>query len=417
MMISSNCLNICIRRSCLTIWVLLLLTVSGRASDPSVMPGWMKKMSFEAGPAYINYSFSTAQLNPGFALRELKIPKIAFKMAFAYKVNPYLSARFAYLMPSAWVTYTIADTNTAPGADPAVFTRPVWMNYAALTFAGHLPLHDRMDVFAEAGAALVTRKGFANEAGVYAINDAVYFSPALGAGMSYVLHPSWSLVASGGWIPSSSIHNQPATRYATLGIRFRPPTADRLPEKKISMHHPRQWLQLGVSSDVAGFGVNHFIASGLKIFWGGRLEVQDGIQLQYQRNIFHTPRWFAIDAGFHVARWRTVPYTNGTHTEQSTVYTLSSYPVLRLNFLQTKPADFYFFYSVAGPSYISRSTINAIDLGQRFIFFDTMGFGAFACKNRKLALELRIGHYSNGNMFPSNPGMKIPLTLLVGTTF
>lgn len=403
---------------------LILLLLSSQlsfASDPSQMPGWMKKMSFEAGPAYIDYAFSSAQLNPGFAVQHLKIPNIAFKMAFTYRATPLFSARFAYLMPSAWVTYTVEDqTAGAPAKDndPAsIFTRPVWMNYAGLTFNTHLPLGSRMEAFAGVGAALVTRKGFVTASGVQALNDAVYFSPMTEVGMSYVLHPSWSLVAAGGWIPSSPSHIQPATSFATLGIRFSPPATDPVTAAVSGMHHPRQWVQVGFSSNVAGYGVNDFISTKLRIFWGGRLQVQDGIQLQYQRNIYHTPRWFAIDAGFHIARWRTVPYLKGTKAEPTTFYTISTYPVFRLNFLQTRPADVYFFYGVAGPSYISKSIINDIDLGQRFIFTDTMGVGAFAGTNRKLAVELRIGHYSNGNMFPANPGAKIPLTLLVGTTF
>ena len=405
--------------------LLVLIPVLCLASDPSEMPGWMKKMSFTAGPAYIDYSFSEAQLNPGFTVNRLTIPNIAFKMGLAYRFNPSLSATFSYLMPSAWVTYTVEDHTPVAGngsAEPVVpapriFTRPVWMNYAGLTLNGHLPVTSRLDASLEAGAALVTRKGFSNEAGIQAVSHAVYFSPLAGVALSYVLHPSWSLVASAGWMPSSENHTQPATRYASLGVRFLPPTTVKAPAKLSTIHHPRQWVQAGVSSNFTGYGVNDFISSKLKIFWGGRVEVQDGIQLQYQRNIYHTPRWFAIDMGVHVARWRAVPYVQEGVTEQHSFYTLSAYPVFRLNFAQTQPADFYFFYSVAGPRYISDSTPNSIDLGQRFIFTDTMGFGAFAGKNRKLAVELRIGHYSNGNMFPANPGVKIPLTLLVGTTF
>lgn len=38
--------------------LLVLIPVLCLASDPSEMPDWMKKMSFTAGPAYIDYSFS-----------------------------------------------------------------------------------------------------------------------------------------------------------------------------------------------------------------------------------------------------------------------------------------------------------------------------------------------------------------------
>ena len=46
-----------------------------------------------------------------------------------------------------------------------------------------------------------------------------------------------------------------------------------------------------------------------------------------------------------------------------------------------------------------------------------MGLGLFMGKNRKLNAEVNINHYSNGNLFPDNDGVKIPLTFMVGMTF
>ncbi|MFT4756882.1 MAG: hypothetical protein ACI91R_001532 [Vicingaceae bacterium] len=38
-------------------------------------------------------------------------------------------------------------------------------------------------------------------------------------------------------------------------------------------------------------------------------------------------------------------------------------------------------------------------------------------KERKLNTEVKIGHYSNGNLFTENDGVKIPLTVNLGYTF
>ncbi|MFI5132231.1 MAG: acyloxyacyl hydrolase [Chitinophagales bacterium] len=46
-----------------------------------------------------------------------------------------------------------------------------------------------------------------------------------------------------------------------------------------------------------------------------------------------------------------------------------------------------------------------------------MGIGVFAGKKRSLNAEIRIAHYSNGNIFPQNNGVMIPLTLAVGYSF
>ena len=46
-----------------------------------------------------------------------------------------------------------------------------------------------------------------------------------------------------------------------------------------------------------------------------------------------------------------------------------------------------------------------------------MGLGIYLGRKRKIAGELRIEHYSNGNLFPQNPGVKVPLGFYVGSTF
>jgi len=46
-----------------------------------------------------------------------------------------------------------------------------------------------------------------------------------------------------------------------------------------------------------------------------------------------------------------------------------------------------------------------------------MGFGGFFGRDRQLNAELNINHYSNGNIFPFNRGVKIPLTFTLGYSF
>ena len=97
--------------------------------------------------------------------------------------------------------------------------------------------------------------------------------------------------------------------------------------------------------------------------------------------------------------------------------TLSLFPVLRFTALRTKGADVYFNYSVAGPTYISKTLLDGQLTGKHFTFQDFMAMGMFAGKNRNLNAELRIAHYSNGNIFTQNAGVKIPLTFNLGYCF
>ena len=91
--------------------------------------------------------------------------------------------------------------------------------------------------------------------------------------------------------------------------------------------------------------------------------------------------------------------------------------MLRFTVLRIKPMDLYFNYSAAGPSYISRLRIDDKESGKHFTFQDFMGMGVYAGKKRNLNLELSINHYSNGNIFPDNAGVKIPLTFNLGYSF
>ena len=98
-------------------------------------------------------------------------------------------------------------------------------------------------------------------------------------------------------------------------------------------------------------------------------------------------------------------------------FTLSAYPLLRFTLVRTKPADFYICYSLAGPTYISRSIIDSLDTGRHFTFQDFIGMGVFVGEHRNISIGVKINHYSNGNVFTDNAGVKVPLTFGFGYAF
>jgi tricorn protease-like protein len=77
----------------------------------------------------------------------------------------------------------------------------------------------------------------------------------------------------------------------------------------------------------------------------------------------------------------------------------------------------YFIYSLAGPTYISTTRLDGLDLGKHFTFQDYMGTGWYIGEKRKISAEIRITHYSNGNLFSSNAGVTVPLSLNLGFSF
>jgi hypothetical protein len=96
---------------------------------------------------------------------------------------------------------------------------------------------------------------------------------------------------------------------------------------------------------------------------------------------------------------------------------LSVYPLFRFTPIRTKPADVYVSYSLAGPTFISKFVIDGRETGRNFTLQDFLGFGFYASKDRHFNAEIRIGHYSNGNILPQNPGIKVPLTFNLGYAF
>jgi hypothetical protein len=146
------------------------------------------------------------------------------------------------------------------------------------------------------------------------------------------------------------------------------------------------------------------------VFWGGNVETKRGVTIDYTRNVFHTRSRFAFDLGASGSYWTS----NG---DEEIFRTLSVYPLLRFFLVRTRPADMYFNYSLAGPTYISRTIIDASDTGARFTFQDFIGWGMFLGRNRRVNVEIGIKHYSNGNMFTRNASIKVPVTLSLGYTF
>jgi len=215
------------------------------------------------------------------------------------------------------------------------------------------------------------------------------------------------------YTPESNNYKQPATTFVGAGGSYHLQKVSSEQIKKTESKNyirPKQWLQVGYTSNLLGYDVNNFIAGKMHIFWGGGAQVQSGMHLTYQRNIFNGPKFFSLDWGVNASAWKT-----NLNDEQ--FFTLSVFPVFRFNYWHAKGFDAYLFYSVAGPAFISKTILDNRKMGGHFLFQDNIGTGLFFGKNRNLNAEIRIGHYSNGNMHIYNDGVKIPLSLNFGYAF
>lgn len=401
------------------IFVLSINLVSAFAQDERAqLPGVLRNAYFGVSIGSINYDFGASQfpILDGYKLKSVDVNHPAVRLVlYGYEFNKYLSAQLTYMRPVSWVFYYYNR-----GTEQNVRSS-VWMNVGGLTVRPQLPISEHFSLNGEFGLGLVTRHGFNALDGTPIISGLTYASVLLGGGVNYHVNNNWRLTLSGAYTPEKTSAKQPATTFISAGFNYK---LKAISEKKLKKAaetgyvNPKQWLQIGYSTNALGYGINNALEK-VCLFWGGNAEVHQGLTLNYQRNIYHAAKVFALDWGVSASSWQTkgVGFNSLSNPNKENFFTLSVFPVLRFNFLRTKPLDAYFYYSVAGPTYISKVILDGADTGEHFTFQDTMGAGVFFGENRNWNAELKIGHYSNGNVFSVNEAVKIPLSLNVGYAF
>jgi hypothetical protein len=369
-------------------------------------PRLLQNSYFGIHAGSIRYRFTGDQLQVGLHTESVQVPHLGVRaLLIGHQFNKFLSAQVSEMRPVEWVKYRNINGD---GIDHSV-----WMNVAGLTLKPQVAVSSRTTVFGEAGLAIVTRKGF-SLGGSSAVADFNGRALLTGGGISFGLSDHWSLVSEIVSASGNSEHRQPRTTFLSGGLNYtmRPLPPEILKKNSDSgFLYPENIIQIGYSSSAMGFGTNDFLSRGrVPVFWAGDVNVARGISVNYQRNTFHTRRTFSLDWGAGLSAWRSE--RNG-----DPFVTASLYPVLEFTLIRARPMDLYFRYSLAGPTYISKSVIDAMNTGRHFTFQDFMGIGIFAGPKRRVNSEVRIVHYSNGNIFTHNPGITVPLNLNVGYTF
>jgi hypothetical protein len=389
-------------------WIVfsILLTVFTATAQPGEKriqyPGALKNAYFGINIGYINYPFSSAQLEPGFTVQSLNIPHIAPRfILYGHKVNKIFSAQISYMRPVDWVIYKNINGDQK--------SHSVWMNVAGLTMAAQIPVHKKFSLFAEAGPGFITRTGFEIN-GKPVIKDAAYITLLTGAGLQYHINEKWDLQINATWSPAHAADKQPHTVFYSTGFNYHlhELSKEKVESKiKSGYYFARQLFQAGYTTNATGYGVNALFSKKIPIFWGGAARVMQGFSLNYQRNIFHARKVFSFDWGAGMGYWKS-------EKKRDDFFTMSLYPVLRFTAIRSKKADLFFEYSVAGPTFISKKIIDNEQTGPLFTFQDFMGIGLFAGAKKNWNTGIRIVHFSNGNIFPQNAGVKVPLTFSLG---
>lgn len=388
------------------ITALFLLMGLGTRAQPGEQriqyPWGLKNSYFGVNIGYINYSFSAAQLEPGFAVGAVKIPHIAPRLIlYGHQFNKYLSAQISYMRPVDWVVYTNINGDNE--------NHSVWMNTGSLTLATQVPLHKKFSLFAEAGLGIVTRKGFDINY-VPVIKSTTYSTGFFGGALQYHLNRKWDLQLSTAFTPENKKQKQPQTVFFAAGFNYR---LKELSTEKVQSnirsgyYFAKHMLQLSYSTNGLGYGVNDLFSKTLPLFWGGAAHLKQGVSVHYQRNIFHARKVFSLDWAAGMGYWKS-------RKKGDAFFTMSLYPVLRFTAFRSRKTDLYVEYTVAGPTFISKTLIDNETTGRHFTFYDAMGIGMFTGKKKNLNAGIRIAHFSNGNVFAENNGVKVPLSFSLG---
>ena len=367
-------------------------------------PAWLRDSYISFNVGAVDYLFTPQQLQPGFHVDAIETPHTTARaILFGHEFTKYLAVQGSYIRPVKYVSY---DNVNGSGNH-----HHVRVNFGTVTLRPQLPIGAHVELYGEAGLGITSRTGF-DVNGVPAVNDAHYATLLTGGGIAYRLNRNWDVEAGVVYSPGKATVNQPRAVLTSAGFRY---TMRALPQEVVDTNResgyifPRQVIQIEYSSGT-GYSVNNFVSKTVPIFWGGNAKVDFGIAPHYERNVFHARKVFALDVGTSAGFYRT--RQNGDR-----FFTASIYPLFRWTFLRTQRADVYFNYSLAGPTYISKIILDGLDTGHHFTFQDFMGIGMFAGKNRNLNVGVKINHYSNGNIFTQNAGVKIPLTFSVGYAF
>ena len=363
----------------------------------------------------IFYPFSNDNLIDGYSTETFSRNYFSGKIGFGYKIKENLALQFGVIRPAAWFKYNNINN--------IGYERSVWINAWYLSLKKNINLDKKLSVFGEIGIANVTRVGFSIDDSVI-YPDTHFGSMLYGFGLNYKLNERWRLSLNGTFIPASKKDNQPSITQTSFGFEYHIQKIDDTLalayENDTRYFFPDNILQVSYGNSEIGFGANKFFSMNIKVgdfesfgipvFWLGDVRAKHSFSITYQRLAFRTQKLFSLDWGISGTVFQT-------EAQKETVFAFSIFPTLRFYLLRKKGFDMYTNYSVIGPTFLTKSNIDALGTGPKTTFQDTMGLGVFFGEKREYNFELRIIHYSNGNIFTENSGVAIPIQFTLGKTF
>lgn len=399
--------------------LLVLVTVAEAQESPEKLltefTPFLSKAYYNFNLGLVYYPYTNEHLKPGNSAGGTKANAFSGRFLIGYKFNENFAMQFGVMRPAAWFQYTNLNGEQ--------FDKSVWINLWSLSLKKNFNLNNRLSIYGELGVGNLNRVGFSIGDEII-FPDAQYATIVTGAGFEYTLSSHWDLLLNATYLPSSEKHNQPHTFQSTVGLLY---NLRQIPRKKAeeiardsTYFFPKRILQIGYGTSEIGFYANEFFSMnakignfesfGIPVFWLGDSRASHTVSLTYQQTAYHSEKFFSLDWGVSITGFQT-------EATKTNVFAFSIFPVLRFYVLRKKPLDVYMCYSIIGPTFLTKSNIDNLGTGPKLTYQDFIGLGGFIGKERKLNVELRIMHYSNGNIFSDNSGVAVPIVFTLGRTF
>lgn len=401
------------KRILIVLFFFSFLKISSQEKKESLtrFSSFLSKTYYNFNFGAISYKYSDANLKPGFVSENIKKNRFSGRILLGYKIKEDLAIQYGVMRPASWLEYE--------NINGIGYSRSVWFNLWSLSFKKSVELNKDFSFYTELGIGNLARVGFEiNNDIIY--KDAQYATLVTGLGFSYRLNKNWNFLVNGTYIPKSKKNNQPAVFQSSIGMLYnlknKPREITDKYDKVAKYFFPKRTIQVGYGSNNFGFFANEFFSMsakigkteniGVPVFWLGEVKAKQSFMITYQQTAFHTEKLFSLDWGVSISGFQTL--------NNISVYAVSIFPMLRFFIYRNSFFDSYINYSIIGPTILSKKNIDGFKTGPKITYQDFMGLGAYFGKKRNYNIELRIVHYSNGNIFPENDGVDIPLMITIG---
>lgn len=372
--------------------------------DRSQLPAFFRNSYVGLTVGYPDFGFTNVNLENNFIATRIQNPYVGLRLYLGHYFNPYIALQLSLMRPIRWVHYS--------GILPNI-SNSVWMSLFGITARPTWPITDRISLHGEAGLGIISRHGFDINK-VTAVSHATIATLLTGAGLTVAITPNWHLGTELIYTLANHSQKQPPIFYGGLTFYYliTPTSSNNSTDNSTHYYFPLNFIQLGFFTNAFFYWEvdRYFAPPYIPVFFEADVKTRNGIYLMYERNLYHTRKTFSLDWGVSVSRWQTTNLGN-------VFYAFSIFPALRIWIIRSNYVDFYFTYSIAGPTLLTRKNLEGMDTGELFTFQDFMGIGLFLGKSKRFNVNVKITHYSNGNLFPLNPGVEVPLTLAFGFTF